>query len=250
MPEEQKLNEKTSFNVPPPQLNNELFPGFEELNLNNLVVRNENNQSLFSKLSFKMDFSTMSQTISLPFSTFNQPTPVYSEEYDKKRVKMASEMAKDQLGCRLLQKWLDLKNPDIIKDVFNNVIEQFAILMKDPFGNYLCQKIMEISTKDNIKKIIEVIYRDFMGIAMNQHGTRALQKLLENLKDDGNYKRMILMIEEYLLELIYDNNGNHVVQKCLQTLNCEQKQFIYEACVHNVVNISNHKHGLFLLLFF
>jgi len=232
--EEQKYNDKpTNIMMSPNQAE---FPS--GLNLSNLVIRNENNQALFNKLACKLDYNNQTSLFIPNFCQSHQ-----SEEFDKNRVKMAAEMAKDQLGCRLLQKWLDLKKPEIVKEIFENVIEWFGGLMNDPFGNYLCQKLIEISDKDEIRRIIDVIYRDFFAIAINQHGTRALQKLLENLKDEGNYKRMIAVLQENIYELINDNNGNHVIQKCLQTLNCDQKEFIYEVCVKNCVMIANHKHG-------
>ena len=201
------------------------------------MIRNENNQALFNKLAFKP---------TVPVFVPNYYTQ--NEDFDQNRVKMAAEMAKDQFGCRLLQKWLDLKQPDIEKAVFENVIDSFGVLMNDPFGNYLCQKLIEIADRDQIRRIIDAIYRDFFAIAINQHGTRALQKLLENLREDGNYKRMIGVIRENIFELINDNNGNHVIQKCLQTLNCDQKEFIYEVCVKNCVGIANHKHGWSLFI--
>lgn len=217
------------------------------MNLANLVVRNENNNALFNKLAFKnMDQNTFFNNLNTLNSNMGYNSGSFyniSEEYDKNKVKMASEMAKDQIGCRLLQKWLELKSPEINKEIFQNVLEHFSILMRDPFGNYLCQKLIEISGSENIKKIIDNIYRDFLDIAINQHGTRALQKLVENLRDEINYKKIIILLKENIFELINDANANHVIQKCLQTLSFEQKNFIYDICTSNIVMISNHKHG-------
>ena len=223
---------------------NNAFQNFAGINLTNLVVRNENNQALFNKLAWKMENDNPNIQMNIFNGLSYKPNfASYPEEFDKNRVKLAGEMAKDQLGCRLLQKWLDLKNPDITKEIFMNVIKTFGELMKDPFGNYLCQKLIEIGNAEQIKRIIENIYEDFLDIAINQHGTRALQKLLENLRDEGNYKTMIALLKNNIFPLINDNNGNHVIQKCLQTMNCDQKQFIYDVCLMNCVEISNHKHG-------
>ena len=244
--EEQKANEKTYPSSNPASSKPKPAFDFSTLNLTNLVTRNENNQALFNQLSMADNTNMLGSLTTDPFNgAFKTNFLNYSEEFDIKRVKMAGEMAKDQLGCRLLQKWLDLQNPEINKEIFANVIESFGVLMRDPFGNYLCQKLIEISNAEQIKRIIEGIYKDFLEISINQHGTRALQKLLENLRDEGNYQRMILLIREKIFELINDNNGNHVIQKCLQTFNCDQKQFIYDVCVTNCVQISNHKHGFF-----
>lgn len=46
-----------------------------------------------------------------------------------------------------------------------------------------------------------------------------------------------------------DNNGNHVIQKCLILLTNRNKQFIYEAIIEQCVEVSSHKHGLIKRIF-
>lgn len=49
----------------------------------------------------------------------------------------SSVLAKDQGGCRFLQRKIEEKNEEIIDKVFESTIECFMELMNDPFGNYL-----------------------------------------------------------------------------------------------------------------
>ena len=46
-------------------------------------------------------------------------------------------LAKDQSGCRYLQKKIDEEGKDMIDVVFVNTIGSFMELMRDSFGNYL-----------------------------------------------------------------------------------------------------------------
>ena len=57
-------------------------------------------------------------------------------------------LAKDQGGCRFLQKKIDEGREDIIDVIFEFTIDGFMDIMNDPFGNYLAQKIAE-TVKEN-----------------------------------------------------------------------------------------------------
>lgn len=52
-------------------------------------------------------------------------------------------LARDQGGCRFLQKKIEENNKEMVDCIFNNTIEYYMDLMNDPFGNYLTQKITE-----------------------------------------------------------------------------------------------------------
>ena len=65
--------------------------------------------------------------------------PTYVDEFEN-----AYEMAKDQIGCRILQKRLDECNPYVTTPIFDRINAYFPELMTDPFGNYLCQRLIEL----------------------------------------------------------------------------------------------------------
>jgi hypothetical protein len=46
-------------------------------------------------------------------------------------------LAKDQGGCRFLQKKIEEGNEEIINIIFEHTISTFMEIMNDPFGNYL-----------------------------------------------------------------------------------------------------------------
>lgn len=47
-------------------------------------------------------------------------------------------LAKDQGGCRYLQKEIETNyDPELFSIIFDSVITDFMTLMMDPFGNYL-----------------------------------------------------------------------------------------------------------------
>ena len=57
-------------------------------------------------------------------------------------------LARDQGGCRFLQKKIDEANVEIRDKIFQHTIDNYMDLMNDPFGNYLTQKITETCNED------------------------------------------------------------------------------------------------------
>ncbi len=53
------------------------------------------------------------------------------------------QVAKDQNGCRFLQRKFDEGGPATISMVFSEILENLIALMMDPFGNYLIQKLLD-----------------------------------------------------------------------------------------------------------
>jgi hypothetical protein len=94
------------------------------------------------------------------------------------------DMAKDQIGCRVLQKRLEDGQLYDINEVFTEVIDYIPGLLIDPFGNYLCQKLMEVVDSDQLLQIIKNLTPHILEIGVNMHGTRAIQKLIEVVRDE------------------------------------------------------------------
>ena len=83
-------------------------------------------------------------------------------------------LAKDQAGCRFLQKKLD-DEPDIAtKHFYPAILPYISPLVKDPFGNYLIQKLCSNLKPEQIKEILLIISQNVLEIGSNSHGTRVI----------------------------------------------------------------------------
>ncbi|CAA6658822.1 unnamed protein product [Spirodela intermedia] len=159
-------------------------------------------------------------------------------------------VAKDQHGCRYLQRIFDEGTEEEKEMIFNEILYHVPELMVNPFGNYLMQKILGVCTE---KQRLEVVFfltknpTDLVKIALNMHGTRALQKLIEVLKNEEETSLVISAIKSSFLNLVTDPNGNHVVQRCLRHFSDEQSKFIFEAAASHCVDIATHRHGCCVL---
>ncbi|KAK9071034.1 hypothetical protein SSX86_009602 [Deinandra increscens subsp. villosa] len=159
-------------------------------------------------------------------------------------------MAKDQHGCRLLQKIFDDGNPQHVQIVFDEIIGHVVELMINPFGNYFMQKLLDVCTEEQRMRILISIThepRELVQISLNTHGTRVVQKLIETLKTRQQIKLVISAIEPGFLDLIKDLNGNHVIQRCLQCFRYEDNKFIFEAATKFCFEIATHQHGCCVL---
>lgn len=154
-------------------------------------------------------------------------------------------IAKDQAGCRLLQK--KLEDGESVRVISREVLEHLVELMVDPFGNYLCQKLMEVSTGEALGKLIEMCRPNLVTISLNMHGTRAVQKLIEVVSLPEQVARVVSALEDSVVCLVKDLNGNHVIQKCLNCLSASQCDFIYRAIVGHCVEVATHRHGCCVL---
>ncbi|KAK7311623.1 hypothetical protein RJT34_09880 [Clitoria ternatea] len=160
------------------------------------------------------------------------------------------EMAKDQNGCRCLQGMVDEGTYEDMCAVFEGIIGNIVELMMDSFGNYLVQKLLDVCSEDQRLKIVLMLTKEpgqLIRISLNTHGTRVVQKLIETLNNAKQISLVRSAIQPGFLDLIKDLNGNHVIQRCLQCLSCQDNQFIFEAAVKFCVEIATHRHGCCVL---
>ncbi|CEL06159.1 Putative RNA-binding protein [Aspergillus calidoustus] len=156
-------------------------------------------------------------------------------------------LCKDQHGCRYLQRKLEERTPEHVQMIFDETHLHVVELMTDPFGNYLCQKLLEYSNDDQRTALINSAAPQLVKIALNQHGTRALQKMIEFISTSEQTRTVIQSLQDHVVELVQDLNGNHVIQKCLNRLSAEDSQFIYDAVGANCVVVGTHRHGCCVL---
>ncbi|XP_073292558.1 uncharacterized protein [Primulina huaijiensis] len=159
-------------------------------------------------------------------------------------------IAKDQHGCRFLQKIFDEGTSRDVQIIYSEIIDHVVELMMNPFGNYLMQKLLGVCNEEqrmNILLRVTEMPGELVQISLNTHGTRVVQKLIETLKTRHQISLVISALEPGFLALIKDLNGNHVVQRCLQCFTNEDSKFIFAAAAKYCVNIAMHQHGCCVL---
>lgn len=155
-------------------------------------------------------------------------------------------MAKDQHGCRFLQRKISEGTLEDIEKIFVEIIDHIVELMTDPFGNYLVQKLLEVCNEDQRMQILQAITRkagDLVRISCDMHGTRAVQKVIETLKSPEQFSLVVSSLKPGIVTLIKNMNGNHVAQRCLLYLLPEYSKFLFQATTNNCVELATDRHG-------
>ncbi|VVA95703.1 unnamed protein product [Arabis nemorensis] len=159
-------------------------------------------------------------------------------------------MAKDQHGCRFLQRIFDEGTPVDAMIIFNEVIAHVVELMMDPFGNYLMQKLLDVCTEEQRTQIVLVATSEpgqLIRVSLNAYGTRVVQRLVETIRTGKQISLVKSALRPGFLDLIKDLNGNHVIQRCLQCLGTEDNKFIFDAATKYCTEIATHRHGCCVL---
>ena len=104
------------------------------------------------------------------------------------------DIAKDQHGCRFLQKIFDEGTSQDVQIIFNEIIDHVLELMVNPFGNYLMQKLLEVCNEEQKTHILLRVTEEpgeLVRISLNTHGCVFIMSYI--LPDCRHLKKMPYM---------------------------------------------------------
>lgn len=154
------------------------------------------------------------------------------------------EMSQDQIGCRYFQEKICKEGSFALNIIKTELEGNYQWLMMDTFGNYLFQKIIECVSVTERTKILQIVQPVIVDASINLHGTRCVQKFVELC--GGSKEQTDILIscfKDHITKLSMDTNGNHIVQRCLQYFSLENKQFIFNTVLKDMLLITKHRHG-------
>ncbi|KAG6590075.1 Pumilio-like 12, partial [Cucurbita argyrosperma subsp. sororia] len=159
-------------------------------------------------------------------------------------------MAKDQHGCRFLQRKFVEGTDEDIEKIFDEIIDHVVDLMVDAFGNYLVQKLLEVCNENQRMQILHRItqnHGELVIISCDMHGTRAIQKVIETLKTQEQVDMIISALKPGIVTLMKNINGNHVAQHCLDYLMPSCRELLFDAARNSCVDLATDRHGCCVL---
>ena len=155
-------------------------------------------------------------------------------------------LAKDQAGCRFLQKKLE-DEPQIATSFFYPAILPYVLpLVKDPFGNYLIQKLCYTLTPEQILQLLKILSTNILDIGANSHGRRVIQHIINFLKTPELIQYFITIIQPYVIPLLKELNGTHIIQK-FNTDYPKYSNIINKIVIDNCESLATHRHGCCVL---
>ncbi|PIA33038.1 hypothetical protein AQUCO_04200053v1 [Aquilegia coerulea] len=158
--------------------------------------------------------------------------------------------AKDQHGCRFLQKKIEGGRKEDIEMILVEIKDYISELMVDQFGNYLVQKLLDVCNAEQRHDILISITRNehvLHKICRDMHGTRAVQKLLERLTNEHQQARFIAALTTGTFSLIIDTNGHHVIQYCVKNFPDKLKMYLLNEVAARCLDIAQDRSGCCVL---
>ncbi|KAJ8333276.1 hypothetical protein SKAU_G00421720 [Synaphobranchus kaupii] len=154
------------------------------------------------------------------------------------------EFSQDQHGSRFIQLKLERATPSERQLVFSEILQAAYQLMVDVFGNYVIQKFFEFGSLDQKLALAERIRGHVLSLALQMYGCRVIQKALEFIPSEQQViSEMVRELDSHVLKCVKDQNGNHVVQKCIECVQPHALQFIIDAFKGQVFALSTHPYG-------
>lgn len=127
------------------------------------------------------------------------------------------EFCQDQNGSRFIQQRLEMRNLDEQQVVVTEVLPAIRRLRNDVFGNYVVQKLLDFGTPDVKAAIRDTLRGEMVQLSFQMYGCRVVQKALEGLLDE-DLPDLLSEFQHNVLSCIHDQNGNHVIQKCIEVV--------------------------------
>jgi pumilio RNA-binding family len=203
-------------------------------NINSLPTQQMNQKNkIFNTNMFKMQNKNLGKNMASS----------YADLSDQEIANIAGILAKDQAGCRSLQKRIT-ENPNFANDILFYEIQNCMLdLINDSFGNYLIQKLIDNIEDEKVEWIIDLISPYFIEICASPHGTRVIQKLIENLRNENLLNSFNSVFSQFVISISKDPNANHIIHKYVYTIKYPQNQFLYKMLIENLIDVSTDKHG-------
>jgi len=133
------------------------------------------------------------------------------------------EFCQDQNGSRFIQQRLELGDPAEQQIVVCEVIPAIRRLRNDVFGNYVVQKLLDFGTAQVKSSIRDTLEGEMLQLSLQMYGCRVVQKALEALSEE-DIPRLLVEFHHNVLSCIHDQNGNHVIQKCIEVVSNRAKR--------------------------
>ena len=179
----------------------------------------------------------------------NQPRSAFLEDFRLNGAKWTvddvtghlEELAKDQEGSRFIQRLLEANQGDDSSRVYDELLDVLDQVMTDVFGNYVVQKMLDFGTKVQIHSIAEKFQGHVLNLTLHTYGCRVVQKAIQVF--DREDRLMVLAdLRNQVGHCVQDQNGNHVIQKCIEYMP-DDTDFIIDRFLGHVHEFATHAYG-------
>ena len=142
-----------------------------------------------------------------------------------------------QIGSRIMQKYLK-KFPTYIRTLLiNNLAGSYEKLICNTYANYFCQKLYNISVLEQRILILQNLKNIFINVSKNNCGAHVAQFIIGAANSIEEKMIIIDYVRDHELELSFDPEGTHVIQKIINCFQENERQTLTNVlCVHENLN--------------
>ncbi|XP_022725062.1 putative pumilio homolog 8, chloroplastic [Durio zibethinus] len=163
-----------------------------------------------------------------------------------------SSVAKDQNGCRFLQKKFDHETirREEIEIIFLEVKDNLHELMVHQFANYLIQKLFEAGNQEHRTRLLHFLVHSeqrFLKVCTDVHGTRAVQKFMERISTQEQRSILLSVLKPIAVTLTNDIHGHHIIEQCFNKFSNEDTKLLVDEIVEHCLDIATDKSGCCVL---
>ena len=119
--------------------------------------------------------------------------------------------------------------------------------MTDNYGNYFCKALIKyLQVHQRIHLLKKITGEKFIKISCNNRGTWALQEFILFITEREEYDiiKENLMVNDNVRRLAMDKEGEHLIQKIIETFSVEDKQYVFDKLMENFETLAKDKNGL------
>eukprot|EP00392_Amoebophrya_sp_AT5.2_P019812 g20807.t1 len=154
------------------------------------------------------------------------------------------EFCRDQFGSRVIQQKLQISAAHEKQAFYLAIRPHVKELVVDPFGNYVVQKFFERGNREHREGLAVALKGQALILSYHMFGCWVMQRMMEVLDTNPTLqKELALELEGDLIGLISNQNGNHVVQACIENMPPENTGFIVRALVNDAKTMARHTYG-------
>lgn len=152
-------------------------------------------------------------------------------------------MCRDQVGSRVVQSALEGVSDEEVAEMFEELKPKLEVLIADQFGNYVIQRLLETGVDAVIRAVYDALKGHVLAFSLHVYGCRVVQKALEALPHE-DCVALASELQPYTLHCMSDQNANHVIQKCIQTVQpSDGVRDMMEAIAGNSLALARHSFG-------
>ena len=153
------------------------------------------------------------------------------------------QLAKTYRGSKILQDFIIKAGKTDIDKIIIRMAHAMMDLMLDPYANYMVQILAKHCNPEQRHLLLQKIAPGMYRIACDKKGTYALQTIVSLINTNAEDLLMKNALGPYVLELALDTQGNHVVQKLINTVSLKNIDFIYQPLIENFFHVATHSSG-------